>query len=125
MAMMDTIILLVGASLLMSLVVMIDMAERALRMKLDPETFYITDHYLNYPAMLVRLATVDIEDLRELLEESWRRSAPAALVAAGPGNHRPRPEPGEPPAQAGADRRSSTKRSARQKPKQRSKRTTK
>ena len=51
-------------------------------MKIDPETFYITDHYLNYPAMLVRLSTVQPDDLRKLVTESWRRGAPANLVAA-------------------------------------------
>jgi len=51
-------------------------------MKIDPETFYITNHYLNYPAMLVRLSTVQPDDLRKLITESWRRSAPAKLVAA-------------------------------------------
>ena len=39
-----------------SLVVKIDPGERAMRMKVDPETFYITDHYLNYPWILVRIA---------------------------------------------------------------------
>lgn len=49
---------------------------------IDPETFYITNHYLNYPAMLVRLSTVQPDDLRKLIEASWRRGAPAKLVAA-------------------------------------------
>jgi hypothetical protein len=64
------------------LVVKIDFDERAQRLAADPETFYITDHYLNYPAVLVRLSSVYEDDLRELLEESWRRSAPARLRAA-------------------------------------------
>ena len=67
-----------------SLVVMISMSDRELRMKVDPETFFITDHYLNYPAMLVRLATVREEDLRELLEEAWRRVAPPDLLENQP-----------------------------------------
>ncbi len=45
-------------------------------------TAYITDHYRNYPAMLVRLSTVQPDDLRKLITESWRRSAPGELVAA-------------------------------------------
>jgi len=65
-----------------SVVITIHMNEREALMKIDPETFYITDHYLNYPAMLVRLATVEPDDLRKLVEASWRRSAPAKLVAA-------------------------------------------
>jgi hypothetical protein len=56
--------------------------EREALMKIDPETFYITNHYLNYPAMLMRLSTVQPDDLRKLITESWRRSAPAKLVAA-------------------------------------------
>ena len=64
-----------------SLVVKIDPGERAMRMKVDPETFYITDHYLNYPWILVRMASVDPDDLRDLLEEAWRLTAPARLVA--------------------------------------------
>ncbi len=65
-----------------SVVIMIHTNEREALMKIDPETFYITDHYLNYPAMLVRLSTVQPDDLRKLITESWRRSAPAKLVAA-------------------------------------------
>ena len=61
-----------------SLVVKIDHDERSMRLKADPETFYITDHYRNYPWILVRLATVLANDLRELLEEAWRAARPSA-----------------------------------------------
>ena len=64
-----------------SIVIMIDLAEREALMTLDPETCFITDHYLNYPAMLVRLATVRPKALRELIEDSWRSRALANLVA--------------------------------------------
>lgn len=64
-----------------SLVVKIDPGERAMRMKVDPETFYITDHYLNYPWILVRIATVDPDDLRDLLEDAWRLTAPKRLLS--------------------------------------------
>ena len=47
-----------------------------------PETFFITDHYRDYPAMLVRLSKVDPDDLRRLLEEAWRRNASKRLLAA-------------------------------------------
>ena len=55
-----------------SLVVRMEPGERTMRMKADPATFYITDHYLHYPWILVRLASVDPDDLRDLLEEAWR-----------------------------------------------------
>jgi hypothetical protein len=64
-----------------SLVVKIDRDQRSMRMKADPETFFITDHYLNYPYMLIRLARVEREDLCELLEDAWELSAPKSLRA--------------------------------------------
>jgi len=41
-----------------SLVISVDFDQREMLMAEQPETFYITDHYLNYPWMLVRLAKV-------------------------------------------------------------------
>jgi len=64
-----------------SLVVKIDFDQRTMRMRTDPETFYITDRYRNYPWMLVRLPTVAPDDLRDLLQEAWRLSAPKRLLA--------------------------------------------
>jgi len=47
----------------------------------DP-AFYTTPHYDGYGAILVDLAAVDPDQLRELIEESWRRKAPAKLRKA-------------------------------------------
>ena len=44
-----------------SLVVKIDLDERALLMEADPQTFYTTEHYRNYPAMRVCLSARDVE----------------------------------------------------------------
>jgi hypothetical protein len=63
-----------------SLVVPLDMDDREIVMRIDPESFYITDHYRNYPYVLARLATVDRDALRDLLEEAWRRQAPKRLI---------------------------------------------
>jgi hypothetical protein len=63
-----------------SLVLKIDPGERDLLMQADPETFYITDHYRGYPAVLVRLSKVDAQHLRELLTHSWLFNAPPRLV---------------------------------------------
>jgi hypothetical protein len=65
-----------------SIVVRIDQSERAMRMSADPKAYYITDHYLNYPLMLVRFSCVYLDDLRDLVVESWRRVAPKRLIAA-------------------------------------------
>src|SRR5262245_35324886 len=50
--------------------------ERDFRIQADPETFFITDHYRGYPTVLIRLAKVRRKDLRDVLEEAWRRHAP-------------------------------------------------
>ena len=58
-----------------SVVVKIDPRDRERRMQADPQTFFITPHYLNYPMMIVRLSRVDIADLRELLADAWKQSS--------------------------------------------------
>ena|SRR5205807_6694486 len=65
-----------------SLVVGVDFEEREEMMSAAPEKFYITDHYLNYPWMLVRMSKVRPDELRDLLIGSWRRAAPKGLVGA-------------------------------------------
>ncbi len=64
-----------------SLVVGVNFEEREEMMSADPDKFYITDHYLNYPWMLVRMSKVRPDQLRDLLIRSWRRAAPKQLVA--------------------------------------------
>ena len=46
--------------------------ERDVLMELDPRAFFFTDHYRNYPAVLVRLAEVPPALLSDVLRESWR-----------------------------------------------------
>ena len=54
---------------------------REILMQADPETFFTTDHYAGYPSVLVRLSSVDREDLANLLEQAWRFNAPRRLIA--------------------------------------------
>jgi hypothetical protein len=63
-----------------TIVLKADFELRDLLMQTDRETFYITDHYRNYPYVLVRLASVDPGALPGLLEQAWRATAPKALV---------------------------------------------
>ena len=41
----------------------------------DPDTYYITDHYLNYPYVLVRMERVHPDAVRDLLRGAWRAAA--------------------------------------------------
>jgi hypothetical protein len=49
--------------------------DRDLLLQADPDAYFLTDHYVNYPVVLVRLSQVRAADLRDRLEESWRRLA--------------------------------------------------
>ena len=50
-----------------SLVLRTDFEQRAALLAEDPETYYLTDHYLNHPVVLVRLSRVPRGQLRDLL----------------------------------------------------------
>ena len=45
------------------------------------EHFFTEPHYNGFPAILVRLPLVEVDELRELLIDGWRCQAPKALVA--------------------------------------------
>ena len=55
-----------------SLVVRVNLDERAYLLEDAPETYYVTDYYRTYPLVLVRLAHVDRAALHDLLAVSWR-----------------------------------------------------
>lgn len=58
-----------------------DLLDREILMQSDPEVFFITDHYRDYPWILVRFATVEPNSLPELIERAWRLVAPKTLLA--------------------------------------------
>ena len=49
-------------------------------MQTSPKIFFITDHYRDYPSVLVRLAVAKREVITQLLEDAWRDAAPTRLV---------------------------------------------
>ncbi|MGA9965258.1 MAG: MmcQ/YjbR family DNA-binding protein [Terriglobales bacterium] len=50
-----------------SLVVRVNFDDRAELLAADPDVYYVTDHYLNYTSVLVRLSRVTPDVLRDLL----------------------------------------------------------
>jgi len=50
-----------------SLVVMMDFAARDALIEDDPDTYYLKDHYLNYPCVLVRLSRIHKDAIRDLI----------------------------------------------------------
>jgi len=64
------------------LVLMCALEEKEAMLASGDPAFYTTPHYDGYGAILVDLAAVDPDQLRELIEEAWRRKAPAKLRKA-------------------------------------------
>ncbi|MER7458730.1 MmcQ/YjbR family DNA-binding protein [Micromonospora sp. NPDC126480] len=48
----------------------------------DPAVYFTTPHFDGYPAVLVRLDRIDVEELTELITEAWYARAPKRLAAA-------------------------------------------
>ena len=55
-----------------TLAVRVDFDERAELIAAEPSVYYVTDHYVNYPMVLVRLSRIDRNALRDLLGMAWR-----------------------------------------------------
>jgi hypothetical protein len=48
----------------------------------DPTVYFTTPHFDGYPAILVRLDRIGLEDLQELIVEAWLARAPRRLAKA-------------------------------------------
>ncbi|HEY3777012.1 MAG TPA: MmcQ/YjbR family DNA-binding protein [Rhizomicrobium sp.] len=65
----DSVVLIVGS---------ID--ERDMLLESDPRLFHITEHYRNYASVLARMAKLDTETLRAMLDRRWRAMVPKKLT---------------------------------------------
>ena len=69
-----------------SMVVRMDMAQRDLLIEEEPATYYLTDHYVGYPCIVVRLSRISPEALDDLI-----RGAHRFVSAAKPARRAARP----------------------------------
>src|ERR1700678_636225 len=67
-----------------SIVVHIDLEQRAELLRQQPDIYYITDHYAPHPTVLVRLSRITRADLKELLRDACRFVSSSASNAARP-----------------------------------------
>jgi hypothetical protein len=58
-----------------ALVIATDFQQREELMAADPDTYFITDHYLEYKWVLVRLSRVHPDAMRDLLRMAWKLAA--------------------------------------------------
>jgi hypothetical protein len=54
--------------------------EREVMCEAEPEVYFFTDHYRDWPAVLVRLAAATDDHVRGYLDRSWRKRAPKKLL---------------------------------------------
>jgi hypothetical protein len=57
-----------------------DLGEKEALLASDPEKFFTTPHYDGYATVLVHLPAIDVEELTELITESWRLKAPKRVL---------------------------------------------
>jgi hypothetical protein len=57
-----------------------DEAEKQALLLGEPDVFFTTPAYDGLPLIMLRLAQVDVDRLRELVTDAWRMRAPAALA---------------------------------------------
>jgi hypothetical protein len=65
-----------------ALAIRCDFLDRQILLQTQPEVFFLTDHYLDYPMVLVRLDKVSRDVLVDVAERAWRLVAPAKLIKA-------------------------------------------
>jgi hypothetical protein len=58
-----------------------DEAEKQALLLGEPDVFFTTPSYDGLPLVMLRLAEVNVERLRELVTDAWRMRAPVALVS--------------------------------------------
>ena len=73
-----------------SLLVRVDFNDRAELLAAAPDVYYVTDHYLGYTAVLVRLSRVTPDVLRDLLGMA-HKFVTADAARRSPSRHRRKP----------------------------------
>jgi hypothetical protein len=78
-----------------SLMVKLGVDQRAELIAADPAVYYVTDHYVNYPSVLVRMSRIHPDSLRGLLAMALKFAS-----AESTSGKRGRPKPGASPRKA-------------------------
>lgn len=65
-----------------TLAVRVDRDEKPMLLESRPDLYFETPHYRGYPAVLVHLDTIDVNELRERIEDAWLIQAPKKLARA-------------------------------------------
>ena len=63
-----------------ALAIRCDFLDRQILLQTQPDVFFLTDHYVNYPMVLMRMEKISRDVLVDVVERAWRLVAPAKLV---------------------------------------------
>lgn len=66
-----------------------DEGEKEALLASDPAVFFTTPHYDGYATVLVHLDAIEVDELTELITDSWRLKAPKRVLAAYDAAHPP------------------------------------
>jgi hypothetical protein len=59
-----------------------DLGEKEMLLASDPEKFFTTPHYDGHASVIVNLPAIDVDELTELIADSWRVKAPPKVLTA-------------------------------------------
>jgi hypothetical protein len=59
-----------------------DEAQKLALVASEPDVFFTVPHFDGYPAVLVRLDAIDLDELREVVVDAWLERAPKRLADA-------------------------------------------
>jgi hypothetical protein len=65
-----------------TLMVKTELGRREALIETQPDRYFTTPHYADYPSVLVRLEHADEEDLADLLADAWLLVAPKRMAAS-------------------------------------------
>jgi hypothetical protein len=59
-----------------------DLGDKEALLAANPRSFFTIPHFDGYPAVLIRLTEISVDDLRDALLDGWLSQAPALLAQA-------------------------------------------
>ena len=65
-----------------SLILSMEIVERDMWLQAEPNIFFITDHFRDWPGVLIHMDQINDDLLHDLIEQTWRRRAPKKVIKA-------------------------------------------
>lgn len=63
-----------------ALAIRCDFLDRQILLQMHPDVFFLTEHYVDYPMVLIRMEKASRLLLQDVVERAWRLVAPDRLV---------------------------------------------